>query len=185
MPSYLLPCTCGKSISVSKLHAGQEVACECGQSQVAPTLRAIQKLPEMETAVSRQRLVKEPWSAGRTSTFAAGLVVVALAAAAVVICRVKVSGIESGLPTKNEMKAYEEDMNTRIIDGLEPLQAYDQFLNWKKMGLGEPMSRKFEEEHEKLDKLKRTSTVFSAMALLGLLITVGAMLWPRKSTELS
>ena len=62
---------------VTKLQAGQEVVCECGQRQVAPTLRAIQKLPELEAAVSRQRLVKQPWSASRTSTFAAGLVVVA------------------------------------------------------------------------------------------------------------
>ena len=185
MPSYLLSCTCGKSISVTTLQAGQEVACECGQRQVAPTLRAIQKLPEMEATVSRQRLVKEPWSASRTSTFAAGLVVVALATAAVVICQVKVSGVASGLPTKKEMKAYEEGMNTRIIDHLEPLQAYEQFLAWKEMGLGEPISRKFEEEHENLDKLKRISKVFSALALLGLLITAGAMLWPRRSMESS
>ncbi|MEC9002827.1 MAG: hypothetical protein VX644_05605 [Planctomycetota bacterium] len=185
MPSYLLPCTCGKSIPVTKLQAGQEVACECGQFQVAPTLRAIQKLPELEAVVSRQRLVKEPWSASRTSTFAAGLVVVALATAAVVICQVKVSGIKTGLPTKKEMKAYEEDMNTRIIEGLDPLQSYDQFLTWKKMGLGEPISRKFEEEHAKLDKVKWTSRVFSALALVGLLITLGAMLWPRRSMESS
>ena len=185
MPSYLLPCTCGKSIPVTKLQAGQEVACDCGQRQVAPTLRAIQNLPEMEATVSRQRLVKEPWSAGRTSTFATGLESSKWATAAVVICQVKVSGVESGLPTKPEMKAYEEDMNTRIIDGLEPLQAYEQFLNWKKMGLSEPVSRKFDEEHEKLDKLKRTSKAFTALALLGLLITVGAMLWPRKSMESS
>ena len=178
-------CTCGNSMPVTKLQAGQEVVCECGQRQVAPTLRAIQKLPELEAAVSRQRLVKQPWSASRTSTFAAGLVVVALATASVVICQVKIAGIEDGLPTKKEMKAYEEDMNTRIIDGLDPLQAYSQFLTWKEIGLGEPISRKFEEEHAKLDKVKWTSRAFSALALLGLLITVGAMLWPRRSMESS
>ena len=52
MPRYLLPCSCGQSIVIDTIQAGQEVRCSCGQSQLVPTLREIRQLPEAEIYAS-------------------------------------------------------------------------------------------------------------------------------------
>ena len=184
MANYLLPCiTCGQAILITKAQAGQEVTCSCGSKQIAPTLREIQQLPVQELAVSQQKLVKMPWTKRRTMVFAAGLIVTAVAIAVVVRIQVKILGINATLPSKQEMKDYEEGMNSRIIEGLELEQTYDQFLSWKKIGLGEQISRAFEQEHERLDGLRLINGIVAGIGIFGFLVTLGAMLWPRRSIE--
>ncbi len=41
---FLLPCTCGKKIAVSKSQAGEEIRCECGEKLQVPTLRGFSNL---------------------------------------------------------------------------------------------------------------------------------------------
>lgn len=43
---YLLPCSCGKSVSIEVSQAGQEVKCVCGETLSVPSLLQIKKLPE-------------------------------------------------------------------------------------------------------------------------------------------
>ena len=185
MPRYLLPCSCGQSISIDTIQAGQEVRCSCGQSQLAPTLREIRQLPEAEPAMTQLRLVKEPWSANRTIVFAVGLVVTALAMGAVAMCQIKISAISALLPSKADMKAYEENMNAQIVDGLTAEQSYEQFLVWKKQGLGEQLDRVFEAEHDRMDRLKLIRLVFLVLMGIGLLVAGVAALWPRRRVELA
>ncbi len=183
MPRYLLPCPCGQSISIDTIQAGQEVRCTCGQVQLAPTLREIRQLPEVEQAVTQVRLVKDPWSAKRTIVFAIGLVVTALAMGAVSMCQVKIWPISAELPTKAEMKAYEENMNAQIVERLSAEQSYEQFLKWKEDGLGEQRDRLFEVEHKRMTRLKLIRLVFIVLMGIGLLVAGVAALWPRKRVE--
>lgn len=183
MPRYLLPCPCGQSISIDTIQAGQEVRCSCGESQLAPTLREIRQLPEAEQAMTQVRLVKDPWSASRTIVFAIGLVVTALAMGAVSMCQVKIWPISAQLPTKAEMKAFDEDMNVQIVTRLTAEQSYEQFLKWKEDGLGEQMDRLFEVEHKRMDKLKLIRLVFLVVMGIGLLVAGVAALWPRRRVE--
>jgi len=183
MPRYLLPCSCGQSIAIEPIQAGQEVRCSCGQSQLVPTLREIRQLPEAEPEVAQVRLVKEPWSSTRTIVFAIGLVVIALGMVAVTICQLKITAISARLPSKAEMKAYEEGMNAEIVERLTPLETYEQFLKWKEDGLGEQMERLFEAEHDRRDRLVLIRTVFLVVMGIGLLIAAISALWPRKQVE--
>ena len=49
--SYLLPCSCGQSITIELRQAGETVTCVCGQSRTAPRLGEIRRLPRTaETA---------------------------------------------------------------------------------------------------------------------------------------
>jgi hypothetical protein len=180
MPRYLLPCSCGQSIPIETIQAGQEVRCSCGQAQLAPTLREIRQLPEAELAMTQLRLMKEAWSAKRTSIFAIGLIVAALSMGAVIMCQVKIGRISSRLPSKDTMKAYEETMNAQIVESLSAEEAYEHFLRWKEEGLGDQIERAFEAEHDRIDKLKVINWGFSVVMAIGLLVTLIAALWPRK-----
>ena len=185
MPRYLLSCSCGKTIPIDTIQAGQEVSCECGQSLEVPTLREIRQLPELKQVVSQQQRMKKPWSGSRTSTFAAGLVVAAMALAAVIMCRGRIADKVKQLPSKEAMKSYEEAMSSEIIGNLTPEQAYQQFVDWKELGLGEQMERQFEVEHEQLDRLRLINWVFVILGGVGLAITAAAMLWPRGYVEVT
>lgn len=49
MSDYLLPCTCGKKIGVTKSQAGQTVRCTCGTELEVPTLRNLSELERVGT----------------------------------------------------------------------------------------------------------------------------------------
>ncbi len=45
---YLLPCSCGASTPVTKVQAGQTIACRCGRELEVPTLHGIGQLEPVE-----------------------------------------------------------------------------------------------------------------------------------------
>lgn len=49
MSDYLLPCTCGKKLGVTKSQAGQSVRCACGKELEVPTLRGMAALERVGT----------------------------------------------------------------------------------------------------------------------------------------
>jgi hypothetical protein len=49
MSDYLLPCTCGKKLGVTKSQAGQTVRCACGKELEVPTLRGLSALERVGT----------------------------------------------------------------------------------------------------------------------------------------
>jgi cytochrome c-type biogenesis protein CcmH/NrfG len=55
---YLLPCLCGRQLSVSSAQAGQTVQCECGQAVEVPTMRGLR---ELEVADARSAARAENW----------------------------------------------------------------------------------------------------------------------------
>ena len=183
MPRYLLPCPCGQSISINTIQAGQEVRCSCGQSQLAPTLREIRQLPEVEPAITQLQLVKEPWSVNRTIVFAVGLIVIVLSVGVAIVCQIKTSAISALLPSKADMKAHEEKMNAQFAESLSAEEAYAQFLTAKKEGLGEQMDRLFDAEHDRWDRLKWIRLVFLGLMGIGLVVAGTAALWPRRRVE--
>lgn len=48
MANYLLPCSCGKQISVSSVDAGTRVACDCGAQLQVPSIRGLRELPSAD-----------------------------------------------------------------------------------------------------------------------------------------
>ncbi|MFP6672185.1 MAG: hypothetical protein VB857_12280, partial [Pirellulaceae bacterium] len=99
------------------------------------------------------------------------------------MCQVKISRISSRLPSKDTMKAYEETMNAQIVENLSAEESYEHFLRWKEEGLGEQISRAFEAEHDRIDKLKLINWGFSVVMAIGLLVALIAALWPRSRME--
>lgn len=59
MASYLLTCSCGKTVPVEPGQAGGQVVCSCGTSLDVPTLRQLRHLPP---APSHETTEKRAWS---------------------------------------------------------------------------------------------------------------------------
>ena len=114
MPNYLLPCSCGRDVSVSVSMAGQTVRCECGTELEVPTLRGLRQLaPAVESHGRRAR----SWSDRQRVTFV--LLVVGLAAGAVA------GYMALNLPPRPEAQQIEE---AQPIDGATPAgQVYSKF----------------------------------------------------------
>ncbi|MCA9126232.1 MAG: hypothetical protein KDB22_04065 [Planctomycetales bacterium] len=54
---YLLNCDCGREHTVQTSQAGQEIACQCGQTVKVPTLRSLTTLPPAEPEKSSRKNV--------------------------------------------------------------------------------------------------------------------------------
>ena len=70
MAKYLLPCDCGKSVSIGASQAGQTVSCMCGQALDVPAMREIRQLEpdeQSETSTGGRR-----WNATFGAFFAVG-----------------------------------------------------------------------------------------------------------------
>jgi hypothetical protein len=66
MSDYLLPCTCGKKLGVTKSQAGQTVRCECGKTLEVPTLRG---MSELERVGTPSRAPSRSWNNRHRVTF--------------------------------------------------------------------------------------------------------------------
>lgn len=70
---YLVPCSCGKTVSVRARQAGEEVKCECGAVVHVPTIRGLKQLKtivdEAEIPVQRSSLQGPLFSIGLLAIF--------------------------------------------------------------------------------------------------------------------
>lgn len=79
---HLLTCECGREITVTRKQAGQELACDCGQTLRVPTLRGFSELPVAPFAATETAQSGLP--ADRASSVWSGWRGPAIAAASVV-----------------------------------------------------------------------------------------------------
>jgi hypothetical protein len=80
MAHYLLPCTCGRRLTVTAAQAGDLLQCECGQRVEVPTLRHLAALEQVEDAPRRERT----WGARQGLVFL-GATLIGLAGAALLL----------------------------------------------------------------------------------------------------
>ena len=80
MAHYLLPCTCGRRLTVTAAQAGDLLQCECGQRVEVPTLRHLAALEQVEDAPRRERT----WGARQGLVFL-GTTLIVLAGAALLL----------------------------------------------------------------------------------------------------
>ena len=67
---YLLHCDCGKSITVTKAMAGQQLTCECGKNVDVPTLRGFSQLKAADDSPVSPKAEKNYWAGPRGILFA-------------------------------------------------------------------------------------------------------------------
>lgn len=78
MSRYLLPCSCGKSSSISAAQAGETITCSCGKRLEVPTLRGLRDLERVEPDAATLREAGRTWEDRHRVAFV--LVVIAVAA---------------------------------------------------------------------------------------------------------
>jgi len=82
MSRYLLPCSCGKSSSVSAAQAGETIDCSCGKRIEVPTLRGLRDLERVEPDAQARRASGRAWEDRHRVAFLLLLVVVGALATA-------------------------------------------------------------------------------------------------------
>ncbi len=100
MSDYLLPCTCGKKIGVTKSQAGQTVRCTCGTELEVPTLR---NLSELERVGTRGVAKTTTWTNRHRLVFSLAIVALAGVLAAGYLARIR--ALSSGGPAVNAVRA--------------------------------------------------------------------------------
>src|SRR5262245_54314983 len=60
MPSYLLTCSCGNTMSVDVGQAGGQIVCSCGTKLDVPTLRNLRHLPPAATIQAAEAATWSP-----------------------------------------------------------------------------------------------------------------------------
>ncbi len=73
---YLLPCSCGKKLTVRARQAGEHVRCECGTELEVPTMRGLSKLSRSDDQEETQ---KPLWSRQQGITFLASAIAIGCA----------------------------------------------------------------------------------------------------------
>jgi hypothetical protein len=115
---YLVPCpSCGKQLPVSASQAGQSVACVCGASVEAPTLRRLRELPAAPDALPAVRR----WGARQ------GIVTAGIAAAAVALGLAGYLTAIAPSPEAPFRAADFQELITPRIDEVTPAQAWSMW----------------------------------------------------------
>jgi len=125
--TYLLPCSCGKEVSIELRQAGETVRCECGQACAVPTMREVRCLRPAPASETTPADTKPAW--GNSQRFlVAGLVVVLLAAVAAIILYRQSPTYFVGLPSPEAERQFVERLpilatlqyfHQRILPGID------------------------------------------------------------------
>jgi hypothetical protein len=118
MAQYLLPCECGRKLTITKADAGERLPCECGRTVDVPTLREIQSLETVAAAAPGP--VRRAWGKRQGLLFlGASLVVGAIVAGASLFILKP--------PTEAEIFKEVKDATHVDVDKLTPAGAW---LQW-------------------------------------------------------
>lgn len=120
---YLLPCSCGKTVTVEQTQAGQWVRCKCGAKREVPTLRGLRQLKQVQTATNQE----SSWNIGQ------GVVLLSLIIA-VLSFGIGIYLMATG--PKHPRKVADQELNKYIkeeIDkSLDKMTLKDSFEFWEK-----------------------------------------------------
>lgn len=129
MAKYLLPCDCGKSVSIEAIQAGQTVSCVCGKALEVPALRAIRQLEldeQSETSAEGRR-----WNATFGAVFAIGCLLIVFGVAIGLISHLQWVNERSQiptLPTTEETQAWISQ-----VEGMSAVEAWQEWQESKQV----------------------------------------------------
>jgi uncharacterized iron-regulated membrane protein len=181
MPSYLLPCQCGKEHRVETVQAGEKIACACGQSLTVPTLRGMKALAVApseaggsQKAAGKRTHGRGAWSPLHGAAFSIGLLVAMIALVVIAISAIQYMQV-AGYTTDYTPQVNEYD--AALIDQLSPPDSLDVFHELVKDGLGTPQPPIWVQAQELVQGLKQRM-IWSAVALaIGVMMATGAVLF--------
>ncbi len=170
---YLLPCSCGKSVSVSQTQAGDIVTCVCGTNLTVPSIRELRKLRQVESLTRPQYRVKQEsnWSPLQGVLFALGLLLVVAGGG--------VAGYYGfwhylSIPHATDTSKVETEMWGEKLEGMtlsETVALWDLAI---KQGLGDqevPTWKFAREVIEVLEQRWKVATVFAAIGAFMMVVS--------------
>jgi hypothetical protein len=120
---YLLPCSCGRSVTVQAKHAGRQVRCNCGVSLEVPTMLELARLERAEEAEAVVAGPTDRW--GMPQQF----IVVGVAVLLIAIC----GGVWLALNVPQLPKAaYDAEKMLSKIESADPAQTLQYWWKYRR-----------------------------------------------------
>lgn len=165
--SYLLPCECGRRLSVDASHAGLSLSCDCGRTLTVPSLLGLRQLAPAPRPVDPSRPRSEMWGPRQGLMFLGFLLAVpALSWAAVQF---------ASLTTPEDQFSIDYQKNVTEVSQLSAAQSWEL---WQVMRDG--INR---DEHPRLKDARllharalRRVGVATAFGVLGIALIAGGFL---------
>jgi len=172
---YLLPCTCGESVRVSRAQAGQDVACSCGKALKVPTLRGLRDLePAASDAASQATRV---WTPIHGVLFASGLLAAVLGLLVALYSAWMFSGVQVYTVDQSDALLEHDAVH---IDSYTPEQLLDDWKMMVAQGLGPKMTMPWEQARQASDYYRWQAIVAGAIAAVGAVTAVTVLFVGRK-----
>ena len=191
---YLLPCSCGESISLDVAQAGQIVACSCGQTQQAPSLLKMKVLSTVEENL--------PSVAATASTFNAQFFFWFLGLLVLIPSLLFLSWAISTRPKPMDvlqkqvwftygdnkmvyqdsvqLATSDRDILSFPVEYIEQMSPFQVYLHFRKLRNGPVFSYNFQENYEMLKDAYRIRVSAAVICTaLGLLCLAASVFTPR------
>lgn len=169
---YLLPCDkCGEKTPIDLNQAGQQTTCQCGQTLEIPSLRGIRGLEVIQAAGTS--IPTSTSSVGGRIVFVVGVIVCVLGLAAVGVAVFQRT--QMVIPAR---PVFDVERSNADIDAKTPAQAWDEWARLRAEGLGHYRPPAYVEARGKVKAVWTAMAIAAGGAVIGLLVAVGACLFP-------
>ncbi|MDA1051964.1 MAG: hypothetical protein O3C40_15975 [Planctomycetota bacterium] len=181
MSKYLLPCECGKRITVDLSQAGQQIACECGQLLEIPTLRGVRELEPVQQTTSSARQSAE-WDSSRGMVFAGSLILFVIGAAVSYFAYAGFSrfGYAGLRDAPNITHEVERESFDKAIDDMSLDETYEAWRAIREHGLGPRGQNVYVNIRSFRAGQQRLLTIGIVLCVVGMLGAIGSTLGRRK-----
>jgi len=184
--AYLLPCTCGRKVTVNRAQAGTTVPCRCGRQIEVPTIRDMQRLQpagESEDGAAA-------WTAPKAIVLLSSVVLVLCLGgivALVVFKTIRIHKIEREIAEFDQRWIYRDPENhERIRKQAREMSAADAWIAWREMesgierSLGPNEQRHFEQLEEGRAVVRNQAAAYNfwiwIVAALAVVAAIGIVL---------
>ncbi|MFT5522847.1 MAG: hypothetical protein ACI9G1_000304 [Pirellulaceae bacterium] len=177
---YLLPCPCGKTITIDNSDVGCAVTCECGASVEAPALRGLSELKifesESEDKFDRQEALSN-WTPIHGTVFVVGTAIFLIAMSVAARYFYETTQVITDKPPS----LVNEEVLKQSLDGTTYEGSLSAWQGLVETGLGPYVEPGYVTARE--DKRRGTALAMLAggIGLVGLLMIVGAVVTGRGS----
>ncbi|WP_425396670.1 hypothetical protein [Aeoliella sp.] len=178
---YLVPCTCGKSVSVTVHQAGSRVPCVCGTPVDVPPLRKLRTL-ERDEQIAEEATAA--WTAQHSFAFGGTVLTLALLAVAGWMTATQPETPDFG-------KGYQQQLAARTDVMLEKGKPIDFWMNWlhseptlTEYGFDEISTAQEVSYQQQLDeRLMHRNIVLGLAGVVVVLTVVGGTAWPKSTSS--
>lgn len=180
-PKFLLTCTCGKEIPVEKSQAGQTIDCPCGKKVEVPSIRGIEKLPQLTATTAsdtpEHSTSKPAWNPVRGLLFTGGLIAAAISGVMLFLTLRDLNMIVTSGATVDRTEEVIEFVN-QDIEKISLDDTWKTWLDLRDRGLGQVVTPDWTMAQDISELLRQRAIISGIVLVLGSICCIGSLVVP-------